>query len=175
MIIVLSNNIKDSDKTHLYGFLEKRGMKIKEIVGEEETILGVVGPVQIDRREVELLAGVAQVIPITKPYKLASRELKKEDSIVSIGDVKIGGPRIAVIAGPCSVESREQILESAKIIRESGAIMLRGGAYKPRTSPYSFQGLGEEGLAYLKEAGEKVGLPVVTEIVSTEHCDLLAD
>ena len=123
----------------------------------------------------ELLQGVVKVVPISKPYKLASRELKKDDTIVSVGPVKIGGKRIAIIAGPCSVESREQILETAKIVKESGAVILRGGAYKPRTSPYSFQGLGEEGLRYLKEAGEKTGLPVVSEVVATEHVESMLD
>ncbi|MBN2510491.1 MAG: 3-deoxy-7-phosphoheptulonate synthase [Spirochaetales bacterium] len=175
MIIVLHNAIKAADKRSIYTFLEGKGMKIKEIVGEEETILGVVGTVSIDHREVELLPGVERVLPISKPYKLTSRELKKDDTIVSVGGIKIGGPRITVIAGPCSIESREQIMESARLVREAGGVMLRGGAYKPRTSPYAFQGMGEEGLKLLKEAGESVGLPVATEIVSGDHCDLLKE
>ena len=146
MVIVLERNIKESDKRNIREFLEKRGFKIKEIVGEEETILGAVGLVTIDLREVEILPGVARVIPITKPYKLASREFKKEDTIVEVGPIKIGGDRIVVIAGPCSVESREQVIETARLVKESGAVILRGGTFKPRTSPYSFQGLGEEGL-----------------------------
>ena len=155
--------------------MPRKGFTVREIIGEEETIFGAVGLVQIDRREVELLPGVDQVIPITKPYKLASREFKKEDTLVSIGPVKIGPMRLAVIAGPCAVESRDQIMESARIVRESGGVMLRGGAFKPRTSPYAFQGLGYEGARYLKDAGEKYGLPVVTEIVATEHADMLAE
>ena len=135
MVVVLSKGIKEQDKAAIRSFLEQRGFTIREIVGEEETILGAVGLAQIDLREVEILPGVERVIPITKPYKLASREFKKDDTIVQVGPVKIGGLRIAVIAGPCAVESREQILESARIVRESGAVMLRGGAYKPRTSP----------------------------------------
>lgn len=175
MVIVLSKKIKEEDKKHLKKFLLNRGFKVREIVGEEETIIGAVGVAPIDIREVELLPGVQRVIPISSPYKLASRELQKEDTIVSIGKVKIGGLRIAVIAGPCAVESREQIFESARLIRESGGIMLRGGAYKPRTSPYAFQGLGEEGLKLIKEAGEKEGLPVVSEIVATEHVAMMRD
>ena len=171
MVVVLSHTIKKSEKENLRAFLEEKGFKLREIVGEEETILGAVGIRPIDFREVQMMPGVDRVIPISKPYKLASRELKKEDTIVPVGPAKIGGLRISVIAGPCAVESREQILESARLVRESGGVMLRGGAYKPRTSPYSFQGLGEEGLTYLKMAGEATGLPVASEIVATEHID----
>ncbi|RKX76664.1 MAG: phospho-2-dehydro-3-deoxyheptonate aldolase [Spirochaetes bacterium] len=173
MIIVLKHGIKESEKREVYNFLASKGYRIREIAGEEETVLGAVGIVQIDMREVELLPGVERVIPITKPYKLASREFKKEDTVISVGNVKIGGLRISVIAGPCAVESREQILETAHIVRESGAVMLRGGAYKPRTSPYSFQGLGERGLQYMKEAGESEGMPTVSEIVSPEHAEMM--
>ncbi len=175
MIVVLERNIKERDKRNIKEFLEKRGFKIREIVGEEETILGAVGLVSIDLREVEILPGVARVIPITKPYKLASREFKKEDTIVDVGPIKIGGDRIVVIAGPCSVESREQVIETARLVKESGAVILRGGAFKPRTSPYSFQGLGEEGLKYLKEASEITGMPIISEIVSTEHVGLFKE
>ena len=159
MIVVLAQDINDADKEDIRSFLEAKGYQVREIVGEKETIFGAVGVQQVDVREVEVLPGVKQVIPISKPYKLASRELKKTDTVVSVGPVKIGGMRIAVIAGPCAVESREQIFESARRVREAGAVLLRGGAYKPRTSPYSFQGLGEEGLKLLKEAGEKEGTP----------------
>ena len=175
MVIVLSRSITETQKSSVRAFLENKGYKVKEIIGQEETIFGAVGLVGLDARAVELLPGVDRVIPITKPYKLASREFKNEDTIVEIGPVKIGGFRIAVIAGPCSVESREQILETAALIRESGAVMLRGGVFKPRTSPYDFQGLGFKGLEYLKEAGEKEGLPVVTEIVTTEHLSGMLD
>ncbi len=175
MVIILSHDITEAQKGSLRGFLEQRGLRVREIVGEEETILGAVGQVKIDLREVELQPGVLRVIPITKPYKLASREFRKEDTVVPVGPVKIGGHRIAVIAGPCAVESREQILESARLVKASGAVMLRGGAYKPRTSPYAFQGLGEEGLRYLKEAGETVGMPVSTEVVAGEYVDVMKD
>jgi len=175
MVIVLKHDVQEEEKQYIKDFLESRGFRIREIVGEEETILGAVGLVSIDVREVELLAGVDRVIPITKPYKLASREFKKTDTVVPVGPVKFGGMRIAVIAGPCAVESREQMRESAKMARESGAVMLRGGAFKPRTSPYSFQGLGEEGLKYLKEAGEAEGMPVVSEIVGTDYVEMMTD
>ena len=175
MIIVLSKDIKDSEKKYLKDFLENKGYRLREIVGEVETVIGAVGIQAVDVRQVEILPGVERVIPISKPYKLASRELKRDDTIVEMGPVKIGGLRISVIAGPCAVESREQILAAAAAAREAGAVMLRGGAYKPRTSPYSFQGLGEEGLKYLKEAGEREGMPVVTEIVAAEHVDMMKD
>lgn len=169
MVVVLSRSITQTQKAEVKEFLEQKGYLVREIVGQEETIFGAVGLAAVDAREVELLPGVDRVIPITKPYKLASREFKQEDTIIQIGNVKIGGPRVVVIAGPCAVESRELILETARAVRESGAVMLRGGVFKPRTSPYSFQGLGFEALEYLKEAGEKEGMPVVTEILSTEH------
>ncbi|MGO9307629.1 MAG: 3-deoxy-7-phosphoheptulonate synthase [Spirochaetia bacterium] len=193
MIVVLERTIRDQDKDHIREFLVSRGYTIKEIVGEEETIFGAVGVTGIDVREVELLPGVARVIPITSPYKLASREFRKDDTVISIGSaggarsagaksafggaipVRIGGLRVVVIAGPCAVESRQQTLECAACVRESGAVLFRGGAWKPRTSPYAFQGLGEEALAYLKEAGETYGMPVVSEIVSPEHVDLMRD
>jgi len=175
MILVLSRDIRQSEKDAITSHLTARGFRVREIVGEEETVIGAVGSVAVDPRELELLPGVVRVIPITKAYKLASRELKKTDTIVNIGGIRIGGPRVTVIAGPCAVESREQILEAAEAVRNSGAVILRGGAYKPRTSPYAFQGLKEEGLKYLKEAGEKFGMPVSTEIVSTDTADMMLD
>jgi 3-deoxy-7-phosphoheptulonate synthase len=179
MIVVLDRLIRDQDKARIRDFLVAKGYTLREIVGVEETILGAVGVVGVDVREVELLPGVARVIPITSPYKLASREFRREDTVISVGTgpfpVRIGGLRIVAIAGPCAVESRAQVLECAACVRESGAVLFRGGAWKPRTSPYAFQGLGEKALAYLKEAGEAQGMPVVTEIVSPEHVDLMRD
>ncbi|PIE04176.1 MAG: 3-deoxy-7-phosphoheptulonate synthase, partial [Spirochaetales bacterium] len=166
MIVVLKNDISASDKDSLQLFLTEKGFRVREIAGENETVLGAVGSVSMDIREVQVLPGVASVIPISKPYKMASREFHPEDSVVRVGPVKIGGSRIVVIGGPCAVESRQQILETAWAVREAGGVMLRGGAYKPRTSPYSFQGLGMEGLELLKAAGEETGLPVVSEVVS---------
>ena len=175
MVIVLERSIAEKDKESLRSFLKERGFRVREIVGEEETIFGAVGSASIDLREVELQPGVIRVIPISKPYKLASRELQKADTVFDVGGVKIGGNRIAVIAGPCAVESREQIMETAEIVARSGAVMLRGGAYKPRTSPYSFQGLGEEGLRYLREAGDATGLSVISEIVSPDKAEMMRE
>lgn len=174
MIIVLQKQISDAQKESIRSFLEQKGYTVKEIIGQEETVFGAVGQSTVDLREVEMLSGVANVVPISKPYKLASRELKKEDTIVTVGKVKIGGNRIAIIAGPCAVESREQIISVAEAVREAGAVILRGGAFKPRTSPYAFQGLGEEGLKYLKEAGEMFGMPVTTEIVNPGDAPMMA-
>lgn len=175
MIVILQKNISEQQKDKIRLFLEDRGFQVREIVGEEESIFGAVGKSRIDLRAVEVLDGVDKVIPISRPYKLASRELKKEDTVVQVGDIKIGGNRIAAIAGPCAVESRERMIEIAHAVSEAGAVILRGGAFKPRTSPYSFQGLGEKGLKYLKEAGERYNLPVTSEIVSTDTVDMMKD
>lgn len=175
MIVILKNNITPKEKDKIINVLEDRGFIIKEIKGQQDTVLGAVGMAHMDLREIEVLPGVASVIPISKPYKLASRELKKEDTIVTVGrnKVKIGGNRVVIIAGPCAVESREQIMEIAASVREAGAVILRGGAFKPRTSPYSFQGLGEEGLKYLREAGDTYTMPVCTEVVSPRDVEMM--
>ncbi|SIQ57746.1 3-deoxy-D-arabinoheptulosonate-7-phosphate synthase [Alkalispirochaeta americana] len=175
MVVVLEKGVTPREKEAVRAFLTDRGFQVREVAGEEETILGAVGSGQVDHREVEMQPGVARVVPITKPYKLASREFKKADSVFSVGPVKIGGNRLVVIAGPCAVESREQILECADIVASAGGVMLRGGAFKPRTSPYSFQGLGEEGLRYMKEAGERYGMPVITEIVAPHQVEIMRD
>ena len=174
MVIVLKRGISSAEKKALAKFLGSQNFKTNEIAGEEETIIAAVGRLKMDPREVEVLPGVERVIPISKPYKMASREFSPKNSVVEIPSpggqlIRVGGQRIVAIAGPCAVESRDQMLSVAKRVAESGAVMLRGGAYKPRTSPYSFQGLGEEGLKLLKEAGDKYGLPVVTECVAAEY------
>src|SRR5574344_2122140 len=180
MVIVLKKDITIEEKNHIRDFLTQKNFKLNEVVGEEETILAAVGKMAMDPREVEILPGVSRVIPISKPYKMASREFKRDNTIVEIPNsrgqiIRVGGQRVVSIAGPCAVESAEQMMTIAASVAASGAVMLRGGAYKPRTSPYSFQGLGEEGLKYLKAAGEKYGLPVVTEIVSTDFIPVMKD
>ena len=180
MIIVLKNGVSESEKNNIKNVLATHSFKINEVKGEESTVLAAVGKLAMDTREVEVLPGVEKVIPISKPYKMASREFKPENTIVEVPNnrgqiIRVGGSRLVAIAGPCAVESRQQMLDAAKAVAASGATMLRGGAYKPRTSPYSFQGLGEEGLKYLKEAGEKYGLPVVTEIVASEYIPVMKD
>ena len=175
MIVILKQGISYEDKNAVKAVLEEKGFLVREIVGEADTVLGAVGKASMDPREILVMPGVDRVVPISKPYKLASRELKKEDTIVTVGKVKIGGGMIAMIAGPCAVESREQIIRIAGKVREAGAVILRGGAFKPRTSPYSFQGLGVEGLKYLKEAGEKFDMPVTTEVVSPRDVEVMKD
>lgn len=180
MIIVLQKGIQQKTKDELKDFLVRNKFKVNEIVGEQDTILGAVGKLSIDPREVEILPGVQRVIPISKPYKMASREYKKEDTVIEILNnrgqkIRIGGQRIVSIAGPCAVESLDQMMSVAERVASAGAVMLRGGAFKPRTSPYAFQGLGEEGVKILKKAGDAFGLPIVTEIVSSEHIPLMND
>lgn len=174
MIVILKKGITLQEKDKVAAYLKSSGFMVREIVGESDTVLGAVGSAHIDPRTVELLPGVSSVVPISKPYKLASRELKSEDTVVKVGKVSIGGNRVCVIAGPCAVESAEQIMSIAKIVKEAGANILRGGAFKPRTSPYSFQGLGEEGLKYLRAAGDAYDMPVVSEIVSPMDVDMMA-
>ncbi|MDR0645206.1 MAG: 3-deoxy-7-phosphoheptulonate synthase [Treponema sp.] len=180
MIIVLSKTISAHDKEMVRIYLKDRGFNIREQVFGEEEIIGALGKGIVDTRELGLLPGVERIAATSKPYELASRETQSEDTIVTVGGasvspVKIGGSRITVIAGPCAVESKEQIRETAELVRESGAVILRGGAYKPRTSPYAFQGLGVKGLEFMKEAGESLNMPIVTEIVSPELVDVMKD
>lgn len=180
MVIVLKNDATESEKQSIKSVLNSKKFKINEVKGEESTILAAVGKLSMDIREIEVLPGVSKVIPISKPYKMASREFKPENTVVEVPNnrgqiIRFGGSRLVSIAGPCAVESREQMMDAAAAVAASGATLLRGGAYKPRTSPYSFQGLGEEGLKYLKEAGDKYGLPVVTEIVASEFIPVMKD
>lgn len=175
MIVILKNGITQSEKENVKSVLKEKGFIVKEIVGENETVLGAVGSSRIDPRSIEILDGVSSVVPISKPYKLASRELKKEDTIVTVRNVRIGGNSIAVIAGPCAVESQDQVMRIAEKVRESGAVILRGGAFKPRTSPYSFQGLGIKGLEYLKKAGEAFEMPITSEVVSPKDVEVMRD
>jgi len=173
MILILKKGITSREAEQLKNTLRSEKYLIKEIKGVEETIIGVVGTVRKDLRHFETLPGVAKVIPISKPYKLVSRELHPEPSIIRVGDVAIGGDRLVVIAGPCAVEDRKRTLEIARLVRSYGAVLFRGGAFKPRTSPYSFQGLGEEGLKILAEVREETGLGVVTEMTSPSQADLM--
>ncbi|MDR0784752.1 MAG: 3-deoxy-7-phosphoheptulonate synthase [Treponema sp.] len=180
MIVVLSKTVSAHDKEMVRIYLKDRGFTIREQVFGAEEIIGALGKGVVDTRELGLLPGVERVAATSKPYELASRETQSEDTIITVGGasvspVKIGGSRITVIAGPCAVESREQIRETAERVRESGAVILRGGAYKPRTSPYAFQGLGLKGLEFLKEAGEALNMPIVTEVVSPELVESMKD
>ncbi|MDR2343697.1 MAG: 3-deoxy-7-phosphoheptulonate synthase [Spirochaetaceae bacterium] len=175
MIVVLAKDISPHDAEMVRLYLKDRGFTVRDQAFGDAALLGAAGKGQMDIRELSLLPGVERVAATSKPYELASRETRSEDSIVSIGPVKIGGARISVIAGPCAVESREQIAETAAMVRESGAVMLRGGAYKPRTSPYAFQGLGMKGLEYMKAAAELYNMPIVTEVVSPELAEKMKE
>jgi 3-deoxy-7-phosphoheptulonate synthase len=173
VILILTKGINREDKEQLMQTLRAEDYLIKEIEGVEETILGVVGKIQRDVAYFEMLPGVAKAIPISKPYKLVSRELHPMPSVIRVGDVTIGGDRIVVIAGPCGVEDRKRTLDIARAVRKCGAVLFRGGAFKPRTSPYSFQGLGEEGLKILSEVRDETGMGVVTEMTSISQADLM--
>ncbi|MEA3364810.1 MAG: 3-deoxy-7-phosphoheptulonate synthase [Candidatus Hydrogenedentes bacterium] len=157
--------------------IQEFGYQAHLIEGVERTVIGAVGDERGKERlqSLESLPGVESVVRILKPFKLAGRELRKENSVYHVGAAQIGGGPFCVMAGPCSVESREQILETARIVKEAGASVLRGGAYKPRTSPYSFQGLEEEGLHMLQEASRAVGMPFVTEVMNPEQVDLVEE
>ncbi|HEX3357674.1 MAG TPA: 3-deoxy-7-phosphoheptulonate synthase [Tepidisphaeraceae bacterium] len=177
MIVVMKPGSTPQQLEHVQKLVKEMGLKDHVIVGTERTVVACVGSDRFkDRSVLETVDGVEKVVPILAPYKMASREVKKERSIVPlIGKATIGGKKVGVIAGPCSVESKTQLLEIAHAVKEAGAIGLRGGAFKPRTNPYSFQGLAEEGLKLLALAREQTGLAVVTEVMSIDQVKLVAD
>ena len=169
MIIVIKAGVQKNEIEEFKSRLEKRGLTVHEDFGQEYCILGLIGDTSsIDPKQVAAYSIVEKVIKVQEPFKKANRLFHPDDSIIDIKGVKIGGGNFTVIAGPCSVESEEQIVGIAEDVKKAGAAMLRGGAFKPRTSPYSFQGLKQEGLDLLKIAREKTGLPVVTEIMSAD-------
>jgi len=176
MIIVMASR-KREDIDFVVGKIEELGYRAHLIEGEQRTVIAAVGDERGKFRlqSLESLPHVEKVVPILQPFKLAGREAKNEDTIVRVGAAQIGGKRFCVIAGPCAVESREQIMETARLVKECGATILRGGAYKPRTSPYSFQGLEEEGLHLLEEASRATGVPFATEVMTPEQVPLVAE
>lgn len=175
MIVVMQKDASPEVIQEMVQRVEGMGFKAHVLHGVERTVVAAVGPERDGTKELlESGPGVAEVLPILAPYKLASREIKTETSQIKARSLKVGGNRVAVIAGPCSVESEEQILSTAVAIKEAGATGLRGGAYKPRTSPYAFQGLKEEGLKLLAAARDATGLAVVTEVLATEDVPLVA-
>jgi len=176
MIVNMSEKATEQEIAHIVERIREAGYQPHVTRGVERTIVAAVGNGR--RHEIEALlvaAGVENVVAIAQPFKLVSRQVKPERSLVTVGGVCIGGPGVVIIAGPCSVESREQLLDTAHAVKRAGATMLRGGAYKPRTSPYDFQGLGLEALKILREAREQSGLPVVTEVMSTEDVDTICE
>lgn len=175
MVITLKPGTTEKGIQHVLDKIKELGFTPHISRGEERTIIGVVGENAIRSREIfQAMFIVESVMPISRPYKLVSREFKSEDTVVKVEDVEIGGKEVVVMAGPCAVENRAQLLKIAQEVKEAGARILRGGAFKPRTSPYSFQGLGEEGLKYLAEVSEVTHLPVVTEARDARQVELVA-
>ena len=172
MIIVMKPNTKEEHIDSIIKRIENAGLKIDKSVGVDYTVIGVVGDTgKIDRELISSLPGVSKILKVQEPFKRANRAFKKEDTIVNVSGVKIGENKPVIIAGPCSVESEEQVINIAKSVKLAGASILRGGAFKPRTSPYAFQGLALDGLKILKLAKEEVGIPIVSEIVSIRHLE----
>jgi 3-deoxy-7-phosphoheptulonate synthase len=177
MIVNMKRAASEEEINHVIDRIKECGFQAHVVRGEERTIIGAVGS-SGRRSEIEALRaapGVAEVIQISHPFKLVSRQLRKEHTVVDVSNKKIGDGSLVIIAGPCSVESREQLIETARAVKASGADMLRGGAYKPRTSPYDFQGLGVEALRFLEEASKETGLPVVTEVMSEADVEVVAE
>ncbi len=176
MIVVMNKHASEDDLMRVVEFIEERGARTHISRGRQKTIIGVIGDkTNIQKEQLRVFPGVEEVVSILKPYKLVSREFHPENTIVTVSGVSIGNGQPAVIAGPCSVESEQQIIEIAREVKRRGAHLLRGGAYKPRTSPYSFQGLGEEGLKLLQKAKEETGLGIVTEVLEPNDVPLVAE
>ena len=175
MIVVMKTGSSHNEISKVTKRIENAGLKAHISEGVDHTVIGVLGKVFPELRDsLELLPGVEQVIPVTKPYKLSSREFHPQDTIVKVKGVTIGGNEIVVMAGPCAIESEEQLLATAQAVKAAGATVLRGGAFKPRTSPYDFRGLGEIGLKILAAVGKETKMPVITEVMSPDQVDLVA-
>lgn len=176
MVVILKHNVEENEIARMKGILEKYGCKVTVMNGSDYVVLGLLGDTSdVNMEQVQAYECVDRVMRVQEPYKKANRAFHPEDSVIDVCGIKIGGNKVPVIAGPCSVESEEQIVEIAKSVKASGASFLRGGAFKPRTSPYSFQGLREEGLDLLKLARKETGLPIVTEIMSADMIDRFVD
>ena len=174
MVVVMQERATDDQVQKVIAQLVEMGFDVHRSTGALRTVLGAVGGNrQFDQRLLEVLDGVQEVLRITEPYKLASRTFKPENSVVTVGDVRIGGDEVIVMAGPCSAESEEQVEATASAVKRAGAKILRGGAFKPRSSPYSFQGLGEEGLRILRAAADRHNLKVVSEVMDLSQIELI--
>lgn len=174
MVIIMEKNVSENLIEKIIKKLDDEGYDIHRSTGVDHTLLGVIGDtIRLDVRDIQLMEGVADAYRITAPYKLVSREFKAEDTIFKIKDVEFGGAETIVMAGPCSIESREQIDRIAARVAKAGAKVLRGGAFKPRTSPYAFQGMGEEGLKVMREAADKYNLIMITEAMDKDQIDLI--
>lgn len=176
MIVVMRVGATEKEVSGVVQRIESAGLKAHLSQGTERTIVGVIGQIFPELQDtLEMLPGVEEVIRVSKPYKLASREFHPVDTIINVGGVSIGGKELVVMAGPCAIESEEQVIETARAVKAAGATILRGGAYKPSTSPYSFRGLGRAGLELLAKAREETGLPVITEVMTPEDVELVAE
>jgi len=174
MIVVMKQGATRAQIANVTARIEQLGCQAHISEGQERTIIGVIGNGRpLDREQFERMDGVERTVPILRPFKLASREFHPQDTVVMVNGISIGGKQLVVIAGPCAIESRDQLLEAARAVKEAGARLLRGGAFKPRTSPYSFQGLGEKGLRLLAEAREATGLPIITEVMDPQMVPLV--
>ena len=175
MMVVMKKEHTKEELQEVLDHLKENGLGAHMSVGVERTVIGVLGRIYPElAEEIEAFPGVEETIPITRPYKLASRELKPEDTVVKVGNVAIGGGAVVVMAGECSIESEEQMMATARLVKETGGHILRGGAFKPRTSPHAFRGLGEEGLKILAAARAETGLPIVTEVMDPRDVDMIA-
>ncbi len=175
MIIIMERGATAAQIASVSVRVEQMGCQVHLSEGQERTIIGVIGNGRpIDREQVERMSGVERTVPVLRPFKLASREFHPQDTVFPINGVSIGGNQVIVMAGPCTVEGSEQLMEIAQAVKAAGANALRGGAFKPRTSPYSFQGMGEQGLQLLAEARDATGLPIVTEVMSPEQVPLVS-
>jgi len=175
MIIIMKPDATKNQMANVIARVEQWGCRVHTSEGQERTIIGIIGDGRpLDREQIERLDGVERTVPILRPFKLASREFHPQDSVVTVNGVAVGAQRLVVMAGPCAVESREQLLETAHAVKAAGAQVLRGGAFKPRTSPYSFQGLGEKGLRLLAEARQETGLLVATEVMEPQLVALVS-
>lgn len=174
MVVIIEPNATDKQISNVVKHLEDYGFQIHKSVGVQSTIIGAIGvKPDFDTRKIKILDGVSDVYRVTAPFKLASRNFHELDTVIDIKGVKIGGDNIVVMAGPCSIENEEQIFKLAEIVAKSGAKILRGGAFKPRTSPYSFQGMGEDGLRLIRKAADEYGLLVITEVMESAQIDII--
>ena len=176
MIVVMARDTASEDLENVRKRIESRGLRAQINIGEERAVVGVVGSIPPDfKDEMELMTGVSEVVMVSKPYKLASKEFHPDNTVIKVGDAVIGGPDPVIMAGPCSVEDEEQMVSTAKAVKNAGATVLRGGAFKPMTSPYSFRGMGEDGLKLLNLAKQETGLPIITEVMATADVETVAE
>ena len=179
MIIILKPSATDENIQSMTDMLKERGLGVHLSKGEETTIIGAIGVVDEEKQEfaeqLVSLSYVERVVPISKPYKIVGKAFRPEGTIIQVKGTRIGGDQLCVMAGPCTIESPEMLFETANFVKSQGANVLRGGAYKPSTSPYSFHGMGKEGLKLLAEAGNMTGLPVITEVMDTRDVELVCD